>query len=638
MRKTGPITTALAATLALTATAGPPPSAVEGPHPGTALPRILRVFDFEKAQETPLRFPRHFRRTVDAEGGFTRFGAMTLDDRVAFEGHWSFRYDLAGGALSAGVPSGVIPVMPGVDYEVRAAVRTEGLDTARAIVTAALVDADGSPIDTTRVTSAPLRTGGTWETVVVRVPGAPDAMDLVLDLRVVQRSDLPPTDTTTPRLDDVSGRAWFDAIVVRQTPRIGLETISPPRGADDAGAAAPSIALTVRDVAAVTHDVRLEVHDAWDERVLERVVAVPADGRRTIAALPPLPCGWYRLTCSIEETAETIAVAHATLAVLPYELPLADTALAIGLDRQTLGRDDLETRLAELRVRGVTVTVWDELLTSDTMGADIAAVRARLDRLLAAGYDVTARIDGVPHFVADELELMPDDVAAAFRGDAARPGLDGLLLDFGRRVSRWCLGVEPRYTDPAVWAAATDTLQTAVAAPVVLRPERARHVGAVLVRRFAVDGRSDGAVSIEPAGDASAGMIANDVARVALEAWRRDVTHMTIKARWSRDGVPSSALLAWRGVASIVAGRVFVETAALDDGVEAWRLDGPGRGETALLVWPQRQGSGARILDLGADPVTVCDLWGERTIVPRAAGGHVLPPARVPLLVTSIID
>ena len=115
-------------------TAGEEPGTADGPSaaaaaPATARPegdgtpleslnRLVRRFDFEEAQTVRVPFPLYFKRTIAEDRGFPRFGDLTLTNEVAFSGNWSFRFDLAGGSLSAGIPTGVMPIQPFADYAV----------------------------------------------------------------------------------------------------------------------------------------------------------------------------------------------------------------------------------------------------------------------------------------------------------------------------------------------------------------------------------------------------------------------------------------------------------------------------------------------------------------------------------------
>src|SRR5436190_1947817 len=117
------------------------------------LERVLRHFDFEDAEQFNTTFPTDFYR-YDASGqGFPPFGAMKLTNEAAASGKWSLEFDLAGGSMSARVPTGVLPVLPFADYVVSARVRTEGLKNARARLVAWLHDTSGKPIVESRVQS-----------------------------------------------------------------------------------------------------------------------------------------------------------------------------------------------------------------------------------------------------------------------------------------------------------------------------------------------------------------------------------------------------------------------------------------------------------------------------------------------------
>ena len=103
-----------------------------------SLRRILCRYDFEEAQAYRTEFPLNFRNLAE-DRGYPKFGRMALSDDAAFGGDWSFRFDLDGSSLAAGVPWGVLPILPYADYVISAKVRTKGIKRARVIMPSARI-------------------------------------------------------------------------------------------------------------------------------------------------------------------------------------------------------------------------------------------------------------------------------------------------------------------------------------------------------------------------------------------------------------------------------------------------------------------------------------------------------------------
>ena len=134
--------------------------------------------------------PRGFYRvlTVDSgQPGFPPFGKAELTEGGSTPGKWCLMYELDGGSIATAIPAGTVPVFSHADYALLAKVRTKDLANAAARVAVHLLDREGHRIPYSERTSPLIRTGGTWQSVSVDVPGDFDgASDLVFELQLLQ--------------------------------------------------------------------------------------------------------------------------------------------------------------------------------------------------------------------------------------------------------------------------------------------------------------------------------------------------------------------------------------------------------------------------------------------------------------------
>ena len=133
--------------LAAGAGAGGEPPSLQAQAEMPSFARLVRLYDFEEAEQAPYVMPINFYRHEAPQQGFPRFGRTHLTRDAAHGGNWSFGFELDGGSLSARIPTAVLPVLPGSDYRVTAWIRTDGLTHSRARLSAWLNDDAGNPVE-----------------------------------------------------------------------------------------------------------------------------------------------------------------------------------------------------------------------------------------------------------------------------------------------------------------------------------------------------------------------------------------------------------------------------------------------------------------------------------------------------------
>ena len=190
-----------------------------------SLQQIVKHLDFEEPDAAPNSLPHSFYRYIAPSQGFPPFGSMRLTSAGGYAGEGALEFTLGGGSMSARVTNGVVPILPLTDYSISVRVRTEGLKHARARVGAWLSDQTGEPIHDSRVQSRLAETGGAWDLLTVEINGRfLNAADLIVDLQVVQEAQFASAqrDPAQPRLEDITGRVFFDEVTVSHLPHVSL--------------------------------------------------------------------------------------------------------------------------------------------------------------------------------------------------------------------------------------------------------------------------------------------------------------------------------------------------------------------------------------------------------------------------------
>jgi len=681
-------------------TAGEEPGTADGPSaaaaaPATARPegdgtpleslnRLVRRFDFEEAQTARVPFPLYFKRTIAEDLGFPRFGDLTLTNEAAFSGNWSFRFDLAGGSLSAGIPTGVTPILPLADYAVSTRVRTRGLTHAGARLIAWLYDAAGNPIPQSLAESPVVRTGGSWQTLTVQIRGNyPDAADLVFELQVLQpgQQNRNAAETAQPTLQDVTGSAWFDDVTIWHVPRIELNTgsahniITLPDQ--------PALSVLVRDLTNEPLTALLRVENLDGRTVHEESFPAPRGRQAAIRQLPLATCGWYRAELEVRSDRRLVGRRQLDFVVLPEE----DRPVAAG--RQSLGVILPPTSLPRLAILPelvrrlhagtVLLSVWDESAEDgpeELARERFAALRRMIERLLDTETEVTFALDSVPRRLAAALGLDSGQVLDLLGEDPQlwRPSLDEVLISFGLRVQRWQLGrcghtegfsgpdleerieqataaLSPFVPDPIITIPSSAEQQVLPGPPVrSLQVSVPHEISPACLPEYAAPWRAGGRdvhVSFEPAPAAlySPRQQVVDLLLRGLHGWRAGLERMAVLAPWrwreerQAELEPEPAFAAWRGLADALGGRRFAGTMPVAEGIHCWLMEGEGSAGDALVAWrDQRAGDEPAIvrLVLADHAVRLVDPFGNARMIEPDDGFHQVPIGDMPVFVEGI--
>jgi hypothetical protein len=675
-------TAAVTAALSRSITAADDPAAVALP----ALQPVICRFDFEEPDAPPNALPASFVRNIAPSQGFPNFGSMRLTTAMAFSGRGSFEFELAGGSMSASVPTAIVPILPLADYTVSAKVRTEGLRNARARLVAWLHDKAGRAIHDSRAQSRLANTGGGWETLSVEIRGEyPDAADLVLELQLVQPGQFdalqPARDEPTPQ--DIAGRAWFDDVTIAHLSRIRLAMTQP--GNIVHVPQTPQLLIEVHEQTNQPLTARLRVFDLDGASVFDSTFPAPR-GRHGGAVHVPVPgCGWYRALLEISNSGVAPSRGDWLDFIVLSEASGHESAhhqFGVELHGDSpLAFEITPDLVAALDVRAAIVPVWHR--TSGWQHDQIrqGAQRRMIDQLLRRSIDLTFSLDVVPDQLVTAARVESSGVLELLAKDPQlwRPYLDDVLVSFGLEVHRWQIGpASPASTlwvstvrnavdsaaqsiadfvpDPqvyAVWpleqalAFSTAVEPCAVTIPHEVRPES---LGAY-AETWSAEARRNLVVNLDVLPDElyTPHQRVSDLAHRVLQAWKADLPLMTIEAPWRFNDdretgpMPDPIFGAWRMLATQLGGRVHSGELRLPGDQHCWIVRDPSQGQAALVAWSDasalsQSSLNDRILrsQLADGAVEVIDLFGNRSIVEPIAGVHSIGLSDMPVFINNV--
>lgn len=426
--------------------------------------RVVHAFDFEERDTNPLPVPRGWFRGQDDPAiarerpGFPIWNKAELDyEAPAYEGEGTVRLSTEGGSASLVLHKGVIPVFPGGDYLVAGAVRTEGLEHARASVAVRFLDAKGEPILDSESRSRPRQTKGHWATFAVKMLGDfPGAAYLQVELQVLQPKQLHegPVRSFDVWPEDISGSAWFDDIRVVQLPRVEFAPVQPAGVVP--GGERPVFDVAIRDLAGEALELRMRVFDASG-----REVAAHSERRRggriNLRWTPELAprFGWYQ--ASLEVRTDDRVIARERSAFVWIDARGADprgtagaTIISHAGERFGITLPPIELEQAEsarfavwrLGVGSLTLPVWSPNPGTGGHDTRAAALEPVIDRLIRDRFRLSLAFERAPEGLAARSGLMSDQLVGLFAGEHASwgPIADPYLDRFGQRVRRWQLG------------------------------------------------------------------------------------------------------------------------------------------------------------------------------------------------------
>ncbi len=648
----------------------------------SSLSRLLHRFDFEEAQRAPYTMPFNFYRYLAPDQGFPRFGHMRLTNEVAHEGRWSFEFALDGGSMSARVPTAVIPVLPGGDYRVTGWIRTDGLTHARARLVAQLHDVRHDPIPSSRAESPLLQTGGDWRRVSVELFGDyQDAADLVIELELLQPQQISPRGERVdgPRLDDVTGHAWFDDVTVWQQPRIEISTNAP--GNVVTAPEVATLSVLVRDPTDEQLTARLRIEDLDGRPLRQTAKILPQGSWRTAVMLDGTDHGWYRAVVEVRNDEQEVGRRSLDFAVVPARQPRRlENRFGVVIDAPAVNEADV-TRYLVQRL-GVSSALLPLPEPIDEESGPAGPLGRMSEDLIERDVELTIALPSISRDLATQPDLDAGKVLEAFRN---REGLRDLLMRYGLEVPRWLLApsepsaapgalgsavlIPDRTLGPLI-AALAQALSEFVPEPVVLVPWSAEYEPAALpaphgfwmsVPTFIqpeslAEYASHWPIPERPVHTTLQRLDARqhtpnerviDLMLRALHGWRAGLPRMAITTPWSRRGhraaiVPDPAMPVWPALADRLDGRRFEGELPVGDEINAWILAGPGPDDMSLVAWSEGMGAdgpGDRMelrMLLAGGRVEVVDAFGNRRAVEPLNGTHVVQLGPRPVFVEGV--
>ena len=339
--------------------------------------RTLKTIDFEERSLGNVEDLPMFWRKAAGEGLPHYVNGRLSTDRCR-SGKFSFRFDLDGGSLIYRYDAGQLPVQAGAHYRVGAFVRTTPMQSARARLSAVLVDLDGHPLENTRVHSLPYADAAAsdasrdWKELSVQLATEDvRAASLVIELELLQPALYSNSLLGDREVyeQDIRGSAWFDDVTVAQVPSVTMTTNRPGnvlRRSD-----VPRLNVLVRDRYTDDLAAQLLIYDAADRLVYQRTGGAMAlaaaeragpNARRFDMMLPDLVPGWYRASLEMSSGGAFVGRESASLVILPDGQTVRPDA-RFGVDASQLAFDAWQTLPAVLPTLGVgrvKLAVWNE--------------------------------------------------------------------------------------------------------------------------------------------------------------------------------------------------------------------------------------------------------------------------------------
>lgn len=652
----------------------------------TAANRVVRVFDFEEQDLHGEPVPMHWVRAQDdppirSRPGFPEWNQAAFDLTVSRSGQASVKLPTQGGSTALQLVPGVLPVIPGGEYQVVAHLRTQGLQHARARLVAQFFDDSMQPIDASRRTTDFFGNANDWREISVQIPGEfPTATWLTIDLELLQRTELPLEFQGDAELElvndaeDIGGAAWFDDLVVRIAPVLSLQTQRASCVLD--ASEPPIVTAIIDDVVGDPLTATLRLVDL-DGRVVSEATFDHVRPGAPITWRPTPPVyGWWRVEFDVFADGAFLAQEHIELVWAPA--PRHD------LDRERLGvaiempgpdhRDVLLSLLRSLGIGAIEVPYWSQDSSVVSIQAATPMLTTLLERLLAEDFDVTFALESTPSDLARELRIGSNEVLRALGAgrEAWSPWLDEALTRFGQRVSRWRIGtLEPRLlasptATSQAFTSAVGPLADSVLNPLPLMPwpteialpdelnehavslywDHRAHAASIVDTAASLGEFRELTIAIQPLprDGGSARALCADLAKRLVRAWQARPNRIVLEQPWTwreaRDksflAEPQPEFLVLSRVGEHLRGREVVGELPIADGVTALVLDGEAGG--AVIVWNDWAQPDQAVLRayLGPSSIVAWDIFGNQFEAPLVDGAHHIPIPHSPLIIEGV--
>ncbi len=634
--------------------------------------RVTKVFDFDEERFGNYEnMPMNWQQlTAPAHPGHPRFLEPMFDKTVGHLAPPSFKLPLAGGSLACHYLAKDISVHPSCDYLVTAWIRPQGLNHARAYITAYFLDHALQELTTSRHRSDEIRGGNDdepWQRVTVQLVGGFERARWIGISVHVEQSEMPDVGPTAPRpirRQDIRAAAWFDDITVVRLPRVRLN-MSAPGNVFEHDRQVSCVARVV-DLDGRGLKTHLEVLDADGEILEQRPVrVVPPEKSSQAVTLAIKSPGFYtaRLTVDVEGHERITHEEDFVRIAAPISTARrGSNAFGVTVGPSAPVNQKISDQLLDLLgATAVKVPLWRR----DMDDAEIVEGDRRADVLIRAlrarGVTVVGVLSEPPpsllqafghpqHTALDVLSSSPD---------RWRPYLAFLLARYGHEVQAWQVGPDDNdedASDEQIAAAVTnvrDVLQPLVGTPRIVAPKRvvtqlpetpsAADVLLVtvgsqfgsdrLVRQVEHLVATEAArtwISLEPLAkdrfDRSARL--TETARRIVAALQTGAEKVFVTQPWTvRPGEPrvqpDETFCVVRTLFQSLAGLKPTGEVWLDHGIRAFLFADRTRGEGALVVWTEAEGAGPREIVTDAVPdAKQYDIWGRTRSVEDAPEGR----------------
>ncbi len=412
--------------------------------------RIVKHFDFDERRLGNLEdVPMHWLHYRD--NGFPHFVRGRFDFEVGHEDPPSFVLELAGRSVAYHYYASDIPAKLASQYLIVGWIKPEGLDHARAYVSAYFLDRDGNKIDESERFSRMVGgVGGAsrWNGVTVALPGRYERARFIgIQAWVVQ-----PEVWGDGKKDElqiyrqtIHGRAWFDDITVYRLPRAELYTRV--AGNTFVPAELPRLLAEVGDPDGEGIEARLEVQAADGCVILSQPVPVQvfSSDEPSVVDLGDLPPGLYRASLTIESQRQELIqrVLHfARLAPLAGAWSGGATGFGVDVGRPPdAAVDEVLALTGQLGIRRVKLPVWQTATSAQVLAADPEFERL-LRELVGQRMSVVATLASPPAGLARHYGTLERSLLDILAGppDRWRPYLGLVVARYADVVSQWQLG------------------------------------------------------------------------------------------------------------------------------------------------------------------------------------------------------
>ncbi len=686
-RATGVIVLALLASLGAPGQLNAQPASHQI-HKPTASNRLVHLFDFEEQDINHEPVPMHWVRAQDSpparpRPGFPKWNKAAFDLTVSSSGAASVKLPTRGGSTAMRLVSGVVPVIPGGNYEISVKVKTAGLHNARARLVARFTDAKANPIESSTQATPLVLSDDDWTTIKVLLRGDYDnAAWVLIDLELLQPDMFPPEDAGADSIDfeigleteDLSGAVWFDDVTIRIIPIVTLEVVGDSNVV--VSVAPPVIFASINDVVGDRLSATLRLTDLAGQTIDELTIESLHSGIRNLYQ-PDFPgYGWWRVAFTVFMDDQPIASATRSLAWLPppsnpYEANRFGLLVHEGVEAPRTSLMDL---IDASGVGSIDLPYWRKGQDLASIQGELPSFTSLIELLLDRNIDVTLALDTAPTDLAAQLTIADDKVLEALVAgrDAWAPWLDEAISRFGQRVRRWRLGsfsdsqkqestsraqhfsIAAQFIDQNVFKPLPTLPWDGEIAPASVLKDAALLVKAPssytptalaeLASRW--DEYSEATMLIEPISTDRFGADAamTDLAIRTIRAWSAAPDRLMLEQPWAwrttRDGSlradPAPALAVWSRLGEHLRGRTIVGTLPVAQGAVALVLNGPAGG--AIAAWNEwAQPNQAQIdVYLTDGPVQIFDLFGNEQSIELVNGMHHIQLSQTPIFIEGV--